>query len=132
MGSDSTLGENNFNPEKMTQLELTYIKKLKAFNDYLLKYSGSSMRIENFKREIDELEKTECLINKSNKITDDTVSAILSHCKTNMRIHRDRWLDEELPDFVRGEHKGKYFAYKDIADGIRNGYFETKTDENLK
>ena len=57
MGADNTYGENNFNPDKMTQLELTYIKKLKAFNAYLLKYSGSSMRIENFKREIDELEK---------------------------------------------------------------------------
>jgi hypothetical protein len=78
MGTDNTYGENNFNPEKMT---------------------------------------------------DDTVSAILSHCKTNMRIHRDYWLREELTDLVRGEHKGKYFAYKNIADGIRNGYFEPKTHE---
>lgn len=41
----------------MTQSELTYIKKLKAFNNYLLKYSGSSLRIDNLKREIAELEK---------------------------------------------------------------------------
>ena len=62
----------------------------------------------------------------------DAITTILSHCKTNMRIHRDRWLDEELPELERGKSLGKYFAYKDIADGIRNGYFETKTDENLK
>ena len=57
MGTDNTYGENNFNPEKITQLELTYIKKLKAFNNYLLKYSGSSIRIDNFRQEITELEK---------------------------------------------------------------------------
>ena len=59
----------------------------------------------------------------------DAITTILSHCKTNMRIHRDYWLREELTDLVRGEHKGKFFAYKDIADGIRNGYFNPKTDE---
>ena len=78
MREDNTYGENNFNPEKMT---------------------------------------------------DNTVSAILNHCKANMRIHRDRWLDKDLPELERGKSLGKYFAYKNIADGIRNGYFETKTDE---
>ena len=62
-------------------------------------------------------------------MTDDTVSTILSHCKANMRIHRDRWLYGEMPEFERGKSLGKYFAYKDIADGIRNGYFEPETDE---
>lgn len=59
----------------------------------------------------------------------DEITAIQSHCKINMRIHRDYWLREELSDLVRGEHKGKYFAYKYISDGIRNGFFEPKTDE---
>lgn len=59
----------------------------------------------------------------------DEITAIQSHCKINMRTHRDYWLREELPDLTRGEHKGKYFAYKDISDGIRNGFFEPKKDE---
>ena len=83
MGADNTFGENNFNPDKMTQKDQQQ----------------------------------------------DAITAIRDHCKANMRIHRDRWLREELTDLVRGEHKGKYFAYKNIANGIRNGYFEPKTDE---
>ena len=113
MGADNTFGENNFNPEKMKNTTIDS-KDFESIDKDLLYLR---------------LEKTECLINKSNKMTDDTISAILNHCKTNMRIHRDKWLDKELPELERGKSLGKCFAYKDIADGIRNGYFEPKIDE---
>ena len=36
----------------MTLTEIKYVEKLKEFNRYLLKYSGTSARIERFKSEI--------------------------------------------------------------------------------
>ena len=63
------------------------------------------------------------------KTTDDIVSSILSHCKTNMELYRDRWLNDTLSKLEKGKYSGKFFAYKDISDGIRNGFFEPKTDE---
>jgi hypothetical protein len=34
------------------------------------------------------------------------------------------WLEETDTDMTRGVYKGKFTAYKDIADGIKNKYFE--------
>jgi hypothetical protein len=61
MGADNTYGETDFNPEKMTQLEQTYIKKLK---DYIKVVDGiignwemSNIKLTNLRQEIAELEK---------------------------------------------------------------------------
>ena len=83
MGADNTFGENNFNPDKMTQKDQQQ----------------------------------------------DAITAIRDHCKMNMDLYRDRWLNNKSSMLERGKYLGKFFAYKNIADGIRNGFFEPKTDE---
>ena len=66
---------------------------------------------------------------KSEDQQQDAITTIRDHCKMNMELYRDRWHDNELSMLERGKSLGKYFAYKNIADGIRNGFFEPKTDE---
>ena len=61
MGTDNTCGETNFNTEKMTQLELDYIKSLKDYikivDDIIGNWEMSNIRLNKIRQKISELEK---------------------------------------------------------------------------